>query len=148
MNAQVNAANIGTHNIRKYKDINCLIINETELRHEMRQREGDSQKMAATLKGLINANYITVTKGKSGAFLLNDRKLPVFCPGFATQVVDKIGSGDALLALLSVCLYSKIDDVLSLFIASLTAAQSVESIGNSKPVSKVALLKTISHSLK
>ena len=148
LNAQVNAANIGTHNIRKYKDINCLIINETELQHEMRQREGDVQKMAAILKGLINANYITVTQGKSGAFLLNDRKLPVVCPGFATQVVDKVGSGDALLALLSVCLYSKIDDVLSLFIASLAAAQSVESIGNSKPVSKVTLLKTISHFLK
>jgi len=148
LNAQVNAANIGTHNIRKYKDINCLVINETELRHEMRQREGDAQKMAAILKGLINANYITVTQGKFGAFLLNDRKLPVICPGFATQVVDKVGSGDALLALLSVCLYSEIDDDLSLFIASIAAAQSVESIGNSKPVSKVALLKTISHSLK
>ena len=58
LNAQVNAANIGTHNIRKYKDINCLIINETELQHEMRQREGEAQKMAAKLKGLINANYI------------------------------------------------------------------------------------------
>ncbi len=148
LNAQVNAANIGTHNIRKYKDINCLVINETELRHEMRQRDGDIQKMATMLKGIINTNYITVTQGKSGAFLLNDSKLPAVCPGFATQVVDKIGSGDALLALLSVCLYSKIDDVLSLFIASLAAAQSVESIGNSKPVSKVALLKTISHSLK
>jgi len=148
LNAQVNAANIGTHNIRKYKDINCLIINETELQHEMRQREGEAQKMAAKLKGLINANYITVTQGKSGAFLLHDRKLPVTCPGFATKVVDKIGSGDALLALLSVCLYSKIDDDLSLFIASLAAAQSVETIGNSKPVSKVTLLKTISHFLK
>ncbi|SVE63549.1 uncharacterized protein METZ01_LOCUS516403, partial [marine metagenome] len=135
-------------NIRKYKDINCLIINETELRHEMRQREGDVQKMAAILKGLINANYITVTQGKSGAFLLNDNKLPLVCPGFATQVVDKVGSGDALLALLSVCLYSNFDENLSLFIASLAAAQSVESIGNSSPVSKVALLKTISHSLK
>ena len=114
----------------------------------MRQREGDIQKMAATLKGLINANYITVTKGKSGVFLLNDRKLPVTCPAFATQVVDKIGSGDAFLALLSVCLYSNFDENLSLFIGSLAAAQSVESIGNSKAVSKVALLKTISHFLK
>ena len=148
LNAQVNAANIGTHNIRKYKDINCLIINETELQHEMRQREGDVLKMAAKLRGLINANYISVTRGKEGAFLLNDRKLPVVCPGFATQVVDKIGSGDALLALLSACLYSKIDDDLSLFIASIAAAQSVETIGNSVPVNKVMLLKIISHFLK
>ncbi len=148
LNAQVNAANIGTHNIRKYKDINCLIINEDELQHEMRQREGDVLKMAAKLRGLINANYISVTRGKEGAFLLNNRKLPVLCPGFATQVVDKIGSGDALLALLSACLYSKIDDDLSLFIASIAAAQSVETIGNSVPVNKVMLLKIISHFLK
>ena len=104
--------------------------------------------MATTLKGLINTNYIADTQGKGGAFLFNDKKVPVNCPGFATQVVDKIGSGDALLALLSVCLYTKIDEDLSLFIASLAAAQSVESIGNSKPVNKVTLLKTISHFIR
>jgi rfaE bifunctional protein kinase chain/domain/rfaE bifunctional protein nucleotidyltransferase chain/domain len=148
LNAQVNAANIGTHDIRKYHDVNCLIINETELRHEMRQRDGDLEKLAIELKEAINANYISVTKGREGAFLLNGKKLPVNCPGFAIEVVDKIGSGDALLALLSVSLYSKIEEDLSLFIASIAAAQSVESIGNSSPVSKVKLLKTISHFLK
>jgi rfaE bifunctional protein kinase chain/domain/rfaE bifunctional protein nucleotidyltransferase chain/domain len=148
LNAQVNAANIGTHNIRKYKDINCLIINETELRHEMRQREGDIHEMAFTLKELVQANYISVTRGRSGVFLLSDKRQPLICPGFASQVVDKIGAGDALLALLSVFLYSKIDDNISIFIASIAAAQSVESIGNSVPVNKVKLLKTISHFLK
>ena len=148
LNAQVNAANIGTHNIRKYKDINCLVINETELQHEMRQREGDSQKLAATLKELINVNYISVTRGREGAFLINDNNLSVSCPGFATQVVDKIGSGDALLALLSISLYSKFDSDFSLFLASIAAAQSVETLGNSVPVSKVILLKTIAHLLK
>ena len=62
--------------------------------------------------------------------------------------IDKIGSGDALLALLSVCLYSNLDEKLSLFIGSLAAAQSVETVGNSVPVSKSKLLKTISHLLK
>jgi hypothetical protein len=52
------------------------------------------------------------------------------------------------LALLTVCLYANIEDDLSLFIASLAAAQSVESIGNSSHVSKVMLMKTISHFLK
>jgi hypothetical protein len=40
------------------------------------------------------------------------------------------------------------DEDLSLFISSIAAAQSVETIGNSKPVSKAQLLKTISHLLK
>ena len=43
--------NIGTHSIRKYHDVNCLIINESELRHEMRQRVmGMLKEMAITLK--------------------------------------------------------------------------------------------------
>jgi bifunctional ADP-heptose synthase (sugar kinase/adenylyltransferase) len=136
------------HSIRKYHDINCLIINATELRHEMRQREGELIMLAANLKEIIGAQYITVTQGRAGAFLLNDGKMPINCPGFAVDIVDKIGAGDALLALLSVCLFGKMEEDLALFIASLAAAQSVESIGNSKPVHKVELLKTISHSLK
>jgi len=148
LNAQVNAANIGTHNIRKYHDINCLIINANELQHEMRQRDGNLEKLALKLQKAIDAKYMTVTQGRVGAFLLNGEEKPIKCPGFASEVVDKVGSGDALLALLSVCLYSGIKENLSLFIASIAAAQSVESIGTSRPVSKVLLLKTISHFLK
>tara|TARA_B110000008_G_scaffold174917_1_gene174571 strand:+ start:119 stop:1639 length:1521 start_codon:yes stop_codon:yes gene_type:complete len=148
LNAQVNAANIGTHSIRKYKDINCLIINANELCHEMRQREGDLKALAHELKKIIKANYISVTQGKIGAFLINEDMPAITCPGFASEVVDKIGSGDALLALLSVSLYNNLDERLALFIGSLAAAQSVESIGNSKPVKKAKLLKIISHLLK
>tara|TARA_B110000008_G_scaffold279621_1_gene327537 strand:- start:1299 stop:2819 length:1521 start_codon:yes stop_codon:yes gene_type:complete len=148
LNAQVNAANIGTHSIRKYHNVNCLIINESELRHEMRQRQGDIENIAITLKDMINSSYVAVTQGKNGALIINGNKVPETSPGFASQVVDKIGSGDALLALLSVCLFSNFDEKLSLFIGSLAAAQSVETVGNSYPVSKIKLLKTISHLLK
>jgi rfaE bifunctional protein kinase chain/domain/rfaE bifunctional protein nucleotidyltransferase chain/domain len=148
LNAQINAANTGTHNIRKYHDINCLIINATELRHEMRQREGDLVELGKKLKKSVSADQITVTMGRAGAFLLDNKDSSVNCPGFAVDIIDKIGAGDALLALLSICLYNKIDSDLALFISSIAAAQSVESIGNSKPVDKIELLKTISHSLK
>ena len=148
LNTQVNAANIGTHNIKKYHNINSLVINATELCHEMRQCDRDLEKMASDLKKIIQTEYITVTKGKDGAFLLNNENFLTKCPAIASKVVDKIGSGDALLALLSICLVSGFDEELSLFIASIAAAQSVESVGNSSPVSKASLLKTISHILK
>ena len=64
------------------------------------------------------------------------------------DIVKAVGSGDALLAILSVALFNKMDDELALFIASIAAAQSVETIGNSLPVNKQKLLKTISHALK
>ena len=53
-----------------------------------------------------------------------------------------------MLALLSLCLKKGYDKNFSLFIGSLAAAQSVETIGNSKPVNKVKMLKTIEHLLK
>ena len=37
-NAQINASNMGHHSIDKYRNIDCLIVNETELRHEMRNK--------------------------------------------------------------------------------------------------------------
>ena len=39
LNAQVNASNIGYHDLLKYNNIDSLVINETELRHEMRNKD-------------------------------------------------------------------------------------------------------------
>ena len=62
--------------------------------------------------------------------------------------IEKVGAGEAMLALLSISLHKSYDKSISLFIGSLAAAQSVESIGNSKAVNKNQMLKTIQHLLK
>ena len=49
LNAQINASNRGYHSLRKYKKIDSLIINEDELRHEMRDKIGNIEKMALKL---------------------------------------------------------------------------------------------------
>ena len=90
-----------------------------------------------------------VTQGSDGATLYDSEEDKYYyCPAFAAKVVDKIGAGDAMLALISCSLKSGFDADLSLFMGSLAAAQSVETIGNSTPVSKVQLLKTFSHAIK
>ena len=35
---QLNSANFGSHTIGKYKNANCAIINEVELRHEVKRK--------------------------------------------------------------------------------------------------------------
>ena len=99
------------------------------------------------LKKKSKASNVLVTKGKDGAILIHKNKI-FECPGFANNVVDKIGAGDAMLALISCSLKSGFDPDLSLFIGSLAAAQSVETIGNSVPVDKLKLIKTFRHALK
>ena len=81
--------------------------------------------------------------------MFNSEKNTFFqCPAFAAEIVDKIGAGDAMLALISCSLKSGFDADLSLFVGSLAAAQSVESIGNSVAVNKGQLLKTFSRVIK
>ena len=46
LNAQVNAANLGFHSLSKYRNIDALIINESELRHEMRDKNSDIDKLS------------------------------------------------------------------------------------------------------
>ncbi|MBC8180156.1 adenylyltransferase/cytidyltransferase family protein [candidate division KSB1 bacterium] len=149
LNAQINAANIGYHTMNNYKNIDCAIINETELRHELRDRESDAERLMKELSIKLKIKNMIVTQGSGGATLYSaDNEKYHYCPAFAATVVDKIGAGDAMLALLSCALKSGFDPNLSLFMGSLAAAQSVETIGNSVPVSKTQLLKTFSHAIK
>ena len=149
LNAQINAANIGYHTMNNYQNISCTIINETELRHELRDRENNVEKLMKQLSESLRVKVMVVTKGNEGAILFDTEKNKFhYCPAFASSVVDKIGAGDAMLALISCSLKSGFYADLSLFMGSLAAAQSVETIGNSIPVSKVQLLKTFSHVVK
>ena len=149
LNAQINAANIGYHTMKNYQDIVCAIINESELRHELQDRESSVESLMKDLAESLLIKKLIVTKGDDGAILFNLEKNQYFyCPAFATKVVDKIGAGDAMLALLSCSLKLGLSEDLSLYIGSLAAAQSVETIGNSVHVSKVKLLKTFSHSME
>ena len=149
LNAQINAANIGYHTMNNYCNIDCAIINETELRHELRDRESGVEELMKELAGNLKTKNLVVTQGSGGATLyVSDTEKYHSCPAFAAKVVDKIGAGDAMLALLSCSLKNGFDPDLSLFLGSLAAAQSVETIGNSTPVNKVQLLKTFSHAIK
>jgi bifunctional ADP-heptose synthase (sugar kinase/adenylyltransferase) len=149
LNAQVNAANIGYHTMNNYKNIDCAIINEAELRHELRDKENSVEPLMKELTNSLNIKNIVVTQGSQGAILYSAIEDKYYnCPAFAAKVVDKIGSGDAMLALLSCSIQAGFEKDLALFIGSLAAAQSVESIGNSIPVNKVKLLKTFQHTIK
>ena len=149
LNAQINAANIGYHTMNNYRNINCAIINETELRHELRDRESGVETLMKELANTLQVQYLVVTQGAAGATLyVTEKNQYHYCPAFASRVVDKIGTGDAMLALLTCALKSGFSPDLALFMGSLAAAQSVETIGNSTPVNKVQLLKTFSHVIK
>ena len=148
LNAQINSSNIGYQRIDKFKNFETLVINESELRHEFRDRIKNKNILARTICKKLKINNIIVTSGKNGALLLEKNNKELNVPAFANKVIDKVGSGDAMLSLISLCQSIKMKNEEIMLVASLAAAQSVESMGNSKVVDKMKLIKSINYILK
>ncbi len=75
LNAQVNASNIGYHTIRNYRNFNTLIINEKEIRHEIRDKASKLEILMRNLAKEKNIMNLIVTMGSSGSILYNKKKI-------------------------------------------------------------------------
>lgn len=149
LNAQINAFNIGYHTMKNYYNFDTLIINEKEIRHELRDKTSELNKLIKKLSVDRKVENLIVTKGSSGSILYNKKLNKFFhSEAYAKKVVDKIGAGDAMLAVISLCLKLKIDFNLSLLISSLAAAQSVASLANKETLNHIQMLKTLENILK
>ena len=135
--------------MRNYKNLECLIINEREIRHEFRDRSNDLKVLIKKLSKEQKIKNLIVTSGKKGATLYNlENNKFVYSEALARKVVDKIGAGDSMLALIALCLKSKVDNLLSLFIGSLAASYSTETMANKEHINKMKILKGLEHLLK
>ena len=146
VNSQINAANIFHHRLDMFKKTSCTIINEGELRHEMRDKYSEIDLLIKELSKIINTKYIVVTRGSRGSKLYDVKKNQIInSAAYATKVVDKIGTGDTLMAIFAILLKSTNDPELSLFISSIAASHNVQSIGNSVKIGPNLILKTLQH---
>ena len=149
LNAQVNASNTGYHSIQKYKGVNCVVINETELRQELRDKNEKLDMLTKKLTKMIGIDNLVITSGSDGALLYSSRGKKYFhCPAFASKVIDKIGAGDSMLSIMSILIKSNFKNIISIFLGSLAGAMSVEEMSNKVPIKKTKLLKYCNHILK
>jgi rfaE bifunctional protein kinase chain/domain/rfaE bifunctional protein nucleotidyltransferase chain/domain len=148
VNAQVNSSTQGYNSIEKYIGVNAIIINEAELRQETRDSISDIKYLSKKYKKDKKLSYLIVTMGKNGVILVNNLSKIFYCPAFAKKTVDKVGSGDAMLSIISLCLKLKLDPYLILFLGSLAASSSVESMGNKKNINFEDLDRSIEYMMK
>ena len=148
-NCQINSANVNSHTLKKYKNYELLVINEGELRHELRNNSENIKKLIVAIVNDLKIKNIIVTQGSEGVTFYNrNEKKFYYCPAFANKIVDKVGAGDAMFAIASICLKKNIDKNLLLLISSLGASQVLETIANSKSVNKTEVLKSLNYLLK
>jgi len=147
VNTQINSFNIGYHTISKYKKANYVCVHEGELRHDYRNRSDKIEYLIRNLSDRIKSDFILVTQGTVGSLAFDNRNF-TSCPAYATEVVDRIGAGDTLLAITSLCFAAGIPKDLTLFIGNLAAAEMISSIGTGMKLNKINLLKSIESLLK
>lgn len=149
LNAQLNASNIGYHSLRNYSNLMCIVINERELRHETRDRVSDIKKLILEISRVRKFKYILITRGGDGLILYSTKNKSFYeCPAFATNIVDKVGSGDVILAVFSLCLKCNIDMDVALFISSIAAAHKIKNFANKEFILPDQLIKIFYHILK
>ena len=148
VNTQINAANIGFHTISKYKRTDYICIHEGEIRHDSRSRKGDLKELVIDLSRRLSCSTVMVTRGKNGTLLYREGEGFFECPAFAVKVVDRIGAGDAVLALTSLCVAAGMPADVIGFIGNLVGAEAVAIVGNKGSIKRVRLLQSIESILK
>ncbi len=148
VNTQVNAANIGFHAISKYTHADYVCIHEGEIRLDRRSRKGNLNDLILDLANMMGLPSIMITRGSNGSLFYRKEDGFIACPAFAINVVDRLGAGDAVLALTSVLAANGVPaDVLS-FVGNLAGADAVSIVGNKKAIDRVNLLKSITSLMK
>ena len=114
------------------------------MRHELRNKIDDVNILIRQLADKLKSKFTTVTSGNMGSRIyVRKLKKLMLCPAFAKKITDKIGTGDTMLALLSIAIYKKIDINFSMLISALAAAMNIQHMGNSVPVKKTNVIKAL-----
>ena len=149
VNTQVNSGNRGYHVINHYPRANFISLNGPEIRLATHNRYDPLEGLAEKVAKNMDAQYIAVTLGSKGAFILDRKENTLHTiPVLSTIVLDRVGAGDSFLSLTSLCLGAGLPSEIGLFVGSAAAALDVQIVGNRESISPVNLYKYITTLLK
>jgi cytidyltransferase-like protein len=139
INTQTNAANQGFNTVSKYRRADYVCLSEKELRLEARNRSKDLRLIMAETAERLSCRRMLITRGREGCLCYHPGQGFVAVPPFTNRVVDRIGAGDALLAVSALCAAQDAPMELIGFVGNAVGAQAVEIVGNRSVISRDAL---------
>jgi rfaE bifunctional protein nucleotidyltransferase chain/domain len=148
VNVQSNAGNRGFNPISKYRRADYVCLAKHEVAIETRNRDGLTTDRITEVAKRIDCPRFTVTQGKDGSLYYDRESGFVESPALATQVLDRVGAGDAVLAVTSLLVHLGAPAPLVSFVGNVAGAQLVAELGNRTPVERVALERHIISLLK
>jgi len=148
VNTQTNAGNRGFNTIAKYDRSDFVSLTRYELALEERLIKGDIKGMILDLSARLKCAQVMVTLGKDGNICYRRSDGFSESPALASQIVDTMGAGDAVLALSSLYMAQKAPIDLVGFISNVVGAQAVATLGHTSFIEKLGLYRHIEALLK
>lgn len=145
VNTQANAGNRGFNTISKYPRADYVCLTGHEIALETRMRHADWHELTIEVSKRINCPRFTVTQGPSGTLHYEPAGTGGFAevPALASKVEDRVGAGDAVLAVTSLLVAQQAPwDVVG-FIGNIAGAQMVADLGNRVTIDKASIAKSI-----
>ncbi|MEM7395707.1 MAG: PfkB family carbohydrate kinase, partial [Verrucomicrobiota bacterium] len=148
VNTQANAGNRGFHTIRRYPRADIACIAEHEIRLEARQQQGDLQPLMDDVAASMGDPLFIVTRGKNGCLVRAPDGHFIELPALTAHVVDRVGAGDAFLAMAALATATGADPESIGFLGNLAGAQAVAAIGSNQQIDARSLQRHLHALLK
>ncbi len=148
VNAQTNSMNFGFNPITKYPRADYICIDENEIRIAMADRYSPVKELLEEVVKKMKCRKAVVTRGHHGSITFESESGFSEIPVFSSKVVDRVGAGDAYLAVTAPCAARDIDKEILGFVGNVAGAIKVTTVCNRSPVEPVQLFKFITTLLK
>lgn len=144
--AQTNSANVGFNLITKYPRADYICLDSLELRLACHDKFGELKALVPRIG--LDCDNVAITRGNEGSLTYSSRDGFFEIPALTDRAMDRLGAGDAYLAVTTPCIASGYPMELAGFIGNAVGALQVQIIGNKEPVEPSALFKFIKALLK
>lgn len=148
LNVQSNAGNRGFNTVSKYRRASYVCLAEHEIQIEIRHRYADVKDAILEASRRIQCDRFTVTIGNKGSVHFDRSEGFTEVPALATKIRDRVGAGDAVLAVTSLLAYVGAPWEIAGFIGNVAGAEVVAELGSRVPLDRVSLSKHIISLLK
>jgi bifunctional ADP-heptose synthase (sugar kinase/adenylyltransferase) len=140
--------NMGFNLITKYSKADYICINEPEIRLASRDKFGKLEDSIVSISEKLGCSKIVITKGAQGSLTYAGGNSFFDIPVFSTEVVDRVGAGDAYFSITSPCVAAGNPMDVVGFIGNAVGALAVRIVCNKYSVEPIPLFKFITAMLK
>lgn len=148
VNTQSNAGNRGFNTISKYPRADFVCLAQHEISLEERERGNDNRNKILRVAEKLSCSNVMVTLGKDGNIAYREGDGFTEVPALANQIVDRVGAGDAVLSVVSLCVAQNSPMEVAGFIGNTVGAHAVATLGHKDSIERVSLYKHLESLLK